>query len=194
MAGRWGILGIAGALALAVALAGCTVQVADGDSGSGTNLPDDPAQTLQVGDGGTSLCADIAGGGQRTFGLPVTNTGDAPLTLTGTVVEASSNATLTDTAVLPAGGDDPSDTTWSADYPPDLGDDLPDWSTHVAVEGYLLEPDASAWVAWVIGLDDESTAGSIGGLRVTYRVGDQDLTSAIAVARFGIAPEHDCGF
>jgi len=194
MARRWGILGILGAVALSLALAGCTVQGADGESGSGTNMPADPTQTLQVGDGGTSLCADSAGGGERTFGTPITNTGDSALTLTGTVVDTTMNATLIGTAVLPADGDDAVNTTWSADYPPVLGDDLPEWSTHVPVAGYVLDPGSSAWVAWVIGLDDESTAGSIGGLRVTYRDGDADLTSDVAVVQFGIAPAHDCGF
>lgn len=184
----WGILAIAAALALS----GCSVQHADSMDGSGTPAPTqtlgDPAAPLAFAGGQTDTCADGSAHRAFVFGIPVTNSSDDGVYVTGSGFDSNGLELLGIWLVSGDKGDDTvSATTWTADYPI-VETDIVDWDSRVEISDVPAIPaQTSAWVAVALQLSDGAASGTAKNLTLDYRgpdgVGTVRDPSSVAIGR-----------
>lgn len=169
----WGILAIAAALALS----GCSVQISDEQDASGAPAPS-PAESvaggaLALGGGLSATCADGTSHHAFLWGIPVVNRSGSEVRLMSAGIDTTPLELEGIWVVGPeVDDDDPrAATSWTADYPPADPLDEADWDDRTEVDGARISAHSSVWIA--VALSGEGTASD---LRLTYQDADGQHT------------------
>jgi hypothetical protein len=110
------------------------------------------------------------------FGVQITNLGTAPITLSSARLGESTGATLLDTLAIPEINDSTGDhlTLGTAG---DLAADQPAmWAARQPVDGFVLQPDRRAAVAFRIIRSAGADVATVPTQHITYRVGNEPFT------------------
>ncbi|WP_233345824.1 hypothetical protein [Saccharomonospora iraqiensis] len=93
---------------------------------------------------------------------PISNEGDAPLTITDVSTVGSRGMSILEAVLVPRNG--PPN---GAEYPPEPDVARPTWGQRVPAEGATIEPGETWW--FVIGLRAETRRAEVERFRVDYR-------------------------
>ena len=131
--------------------------------------------------GGTSMCSDLGAARSGSVGIPVTNTGSTPITLSDGYPNGVSEFDVLGSWIVPVqdGVDDPP--IFVGEQEPD--DEYAKWDQRVAPDGAVIEAGETRYLVVAAALRDDSDFGWLQGFTVTSGDG-----TAVTDAAWGITP------